>query len=462
MKIKPYLLLLTVTSLAGCANNPLSSYKTTMDQPINQLEYGNVKRAESAIEVNNNMLYYLEHGTLLRMDMSYQASNQNFTHAQQYIEAWIASYHNGKLGQATDTLESSLINDKVIDYSAKDYEKVMLPTYKALNYFALGDLASSRVEITRMYNIEDVIQNYREMQYAKAAAAKTKDSQATQGFASLDQVEKVNKARYNFNAINEPSVLALKNSYQNAFSHYLAGFIFEALGEKDLARPGYVKAAQLNPGNQLIQQSINNIDQNKLGDTHTTDLLLVEEVGHAPQLKSVSLPVPFATTSGQNSCIHAVTIAFPELVPDQTTGTIRVRVDGKPQTPFLFTNFNLMAARYLRDELPNLFIRNLLRASKDLLLQQAACNNGGSIAGLLATVSGVILGQADDRTWVTLPSKIYATRLKLARGEHVVTVATATGTKQITIKLSEPYQIIAYRMIGNQVYFSPQNIMLTK
>jgi hypothetical protein len=38
-------------------------------------------------------------------------------------------------------------------------------------------------------------------------------------------------------ALDAPEVVSLKNSYQSAFSHYLAGFVYEALGEKDLAAP---------------------------------------------------------------------------------------------------------------------------------------------------------------------------------------------------------------------------------
>ncbi len=223
-----------------------------------------------------------------------------------------------------------------------------------------------------------------------------------------------------------------------------------------------MKALELNPQNNLIKQSIKNIDNNVKPDNSSTDLLLVEEVGYAPQLKSVSIPVPFSTTNGQNnSCIHAVTIAFPELVPDKTYyGNISVTIDGSAQQSLLFTDFNLMAARHLHDDLPNIFLRNLLRASKDVALQQSACNNGGSIAGLLATVSGVVLGSADERTWVTLPSKVYISRIKLKRGNHTIQVATVGGIQSISVNLSKAYQVLSYRVIGASIYFSPEQTMV--
>lgn len=433
-----------------------------MDTPLQQLKSGNISQAESSVGKSNQMLYYLEQATLLRMSDKYSQSNQAFTSGQATIDAWISSYHNGTMGQVSDTLTASLVNDKAVDYIPKDYEKVMIPTYKALNDVSLGNMDNARIEITRMYNIEDIIQNFRDMQYAKLEAASKANEDTTKNYANLAQVESSGGSNYDFLAVNSPQVLALRNSYQNAFSHYLAGFIFEALGEQSLARPGYLKALELSPQNNLIKQSIKNIDNNVKPDSSSTDLLLVEEVGYAPQLKSVSIPVPFSTTNGQNnSCIHAVTIAFPELVPDKTYyGNVNVTIDGSVQQPLLFTDFNLMAARHLHDDLPNIFLRNLLRASKDLALQQSACNNGGSIVGLLATVSGVVLGSADERTWVTLPSKVYVSRVKLKRGSHTIQVATAGGMQNLTINLSKAYQVLSYRVIGASIYFSPEQAMV--
>lgn len=458
-----WLTTLLVLGLAACANNPLSSYKSTMGPPLAALKMGDTRQAESAIAVNNNVLYYLEHGTLLRMDQQYVTSNQNFTQAQGYIDAWVASFHNGSLGNVTDTLEMSLVNDKVVDYVPKDYEKVMLPTYKSLNSVDLGNLDNARIEITRMYNIEDVIQNYRQWQYAKEATDDKNNANLTKDFASLESVEAANKNLYNFNSINNQQVLALKNSYQNAFSHYLAGFIFEAMGDTSLARPGYVKALQLSPNNPLIIQSISDLDKGNKVDNKTTDLLLVEEVGHAPQFKSVSIPVVFNnTTNGQNNCVNAVSISFPELVPDQDNSMARLNIDGASKNFTMLTNFNLMAARYLHDSLPGIFLRNIIRAAKDVTLQQSACNNGGSLASLLTAVGSMILSQADDRTWTLLPKEILVSRVKLPRGQHTISIITNNVTKNISVNLTKGYQIFAFRVIAGQVYVSEENTMVNK
>lgn len=458
MNIKSYVLILLSLILSACANNPLSSYRTETNLPLEQLKNGNLKQAENSVVVKDNMLYYLEYGTLKRLDNNYTISNGNLTKAQNFIDAWVSSFHNGTLGDAADTATAAVVNDMALPYQAKDYEKVMLPTYKTLNYFALGNLDNARIEITRMYNIENVIQDYRSTQYADTTAKEQSVAQDKR-LISFDQFASQNNTKYNFTALNSSEVLALKNSYQNAFSHYLAGFIFQALGENSLSRPGYLKAQQLNPTNTLISQSIKNLDNGIKPDNKSTDLLLVEELGHAPQLRSVGIPVPFMTARNNNSCLNMITIAFPELILNNQQNTLGTLVDNKNQKMELFTNFDLMAARYLHDDLPNIFTHNLLRAAKDVTLQQVACQNLGGLGSLLTSVTTMMLGRADDRAWVMLPEKIYATRLTLPRGTHKITIQTYMGNKSIQINLTKPYQILTWRVIGSQVYFTPESGM---
>lgn len=449
---KKYLALVICLLVFGCANNPLSSYSTNMTPVITNLQQGSLSQSDAKLSKSNSLLYYLEHGTLMRMSMNYPQSNKDFTNAQEFIDAWINSFHNGTLGNVSDTMEAGFINDKVLDYVAKDYEKVMIPTYKSLNYMSLNDIDSSRVEVMRMYNLEDIIQNYRDTQYAKS----TEDAKSSpKGFPSYDKFQSDNQNKYDFGAINSPEVLALKNSYQNAFSHYLAGFIFEARGEMSLARPGYVRAGQLNPNNKMISQAITNIDTKKLPDKDSTDLLLVEEVGHAPELKSVQFSIPFTANHGQTSCINAVTISFPALVLSKDNyKSINLSIDGIKEQTVLFTNFNLMAARYLHDNLPNIFLRNTIRAAKDITLQQTSCSAGGSVGNFLAVVSGVVLGSADERTWSLLPSTINVIRIRLKKGEHVIRVTNNGKMHETKINLTSSYAIVSYRVIGSEVYFS--------
>lgn len=440
--------------ISACANNPLRSYKTETDRPLISLSQGDLAQAKSELNANGDVLYYLEHGSLARMDQDYRQSQKDFNAANGYVNAWAASYHNGTWGNIADTSEAVLINDNIVDYQIKDYEKVMLTTYQALNALSLGDWDSARIQIQRMYQLEQLIQNYREAVYQKNQDnAKNLPKNTT----TYQQFMRQNQQRYGFAELYSPQVLALTNSYQNAFSHYLAGFTFEALGEDSLARPGYLKALELNPANKMIAQSISNLDDNNKPTNKYTDLLIVEEIGHAPQLKSRTINIPFFSTPNNHTCINNVAISFPELVFDtQNQKANLFSIDKQTYDPRLFTNTNLMAERYLHDNMPNIFIRNMLRVARDITSQEAACNSGGSIANLAVLGSEFILNRADERSWVLLPAQIYVSRVRLKRGIHVIKINTAFGIKSVSLNLNRPYQVITWRVIANQVYFSPE------
>ena len=96
-------------------------------------------------------------------------------------------------------------------------------------------------------------------------------------------------------------MLALKNGYQNALSHYLAGFMYEVLGESGLAAPGYPKAIELKPETGVLEEGLRGLD-NRTSFTwkrrqRMTDVLFVVEAGDAPARKpaqAFTIPCPQA------------------------------------------------------------------------------------------------------------------------------------------------------------------------
>lgn len=459
IKNKFYIILLTSLSVIGCANNnPLSSYNNETTTRISKIYSGNLNLAMQE-ESSDSPLYNMEYGTIQRLQSNYESSNIYFNKAQNIIDIWAASWQSTTSGEAYRTMTSILVNDNVNDYQPRGYEKAFLTTFHALNHLDLNNWANARIEIKRMYQIEEAIQNYNQATYnqAKIDLAKEK-SDAKNGYL-YDQVSK----QYDFSDINSPQVLALKNSYQNAFSHYLAGFVFEALNEPSLARPGYLKAGQLQPNNTLIQGSIDNIDKNIRPKANTTDLLIVQEVGHAPQIRSKEISIPIQLSNVP--CMNQITIFYPTLVNDSKNQSLyNFNLDGKNVAPLPMVNVDLMAARSLSDEKTHIIIRNIGAAIRNISAMQALCmqNNSSSLAlfgGSVLVLGSLAIDKADERNWNMLPSKININRINLPYGNHSfdITINGVKYTKQIN--LNQPYQVLVYRILGNQVYFEPQRGM---
>jgi hypothetical protein len=454
--------------LTGCAG---MFYKQTTDTQIAQVNQGQPSAALSATPGDSSdVLYNMQNGSLERLSAKYKASNQYFSNAQAIIQAWAASWKNTTTGKTTDDLVSMLLSDNANDYQAKGFEKSFLATFYALNQLGLNNLENARVEIKKMYEIEQAIQNYNQAVYN--AARQESEKQRSKDQVHNDVYLSI-KRQYNFPDINSSAVLALRNSYQNAFGHYLAGYVFQALDEPSLSRPGYVKAGQLNPTNSLIRQSINNIDNGVKPKQGYTDLLVVETVGHAPQIQSIqkSVPVPIGKDENGNACVKNLILFYPKLIYDRDNKPVYAyHLDGVSYTPSKMVNVDLMAARAIHDDMLHLILRNLVASVRDVVLAKQECiaqskpgKNGEAAAyGIGGVALQLFLNRADERAWVMLPSKINISRMNVKYGQHTLIVNVNGQPHKLLFNLNQPYQVLAFRIFGNQVYFQPQLSMRKK
>lgn len=455
-------LLLSVLSIIGCANNPLSSYKSTTDTRLSTINNSNSLNSVIAAQETDDVLYNMEFGTVLRMQANYESSNIYYTKAQNVIDTWIAFWTNSTQGQVSDTVTSLLVNDNATDYDPRGYEKTLLPTMHALNQIGLNNFDAARIEIKKMYQSEQAVQNHHEVDYEYARQENAK-IQKDRTDSYLDQQIKKN---YNFQDVSSPEVLALTNSYQSAFSHYLAGFVFEALNEPSLARPGYLNSGKLQPNNILIQQSIDNLDKGQTKKSGFTNLLMVQEVGHAPQIKSneVHIPIDLNVVGTNSTCVNMINVFYPTLVEDKWQATLyQYQLDNNVMTPVMMTNVNLMAAKALSEEMPHIITRNVFAAARNIALSQASCSTGGSIGTLLSlgtSIGGLLLDKADERNWNLLPAQYNVNRVSLPYGKHTISINVAGKVYTQEINLTNSYQVFSYRIIGNKVFFEPQVSML--
>lgn len=451
-----------IFSLVACANNPIRSYKSDSDKMLHAIQNNNTNSfIESAVygdPKEPDILFYMEYGTYMRLVSQYGSSDSQFAKAQQIVDIWVNSWKNTTSGAIASTATQMLINDSATDYEPKGYEKTMLNTYRALDHIDNNNWQNARIEIKRMYETEQAIANYNQAMYMKAQA----EAQQNNKDANASSLNKQILQKYDFSDINSPQVLALKNSYQSAFSHYLAGFVFEALGEPSLSRPGYLKSGQLAPFNKLPQQSITHIDNGNTTKNGYANVLIIQEVGHAPQLKSHEIHIPFSVPIGGQNCVTNINLFFPTLVPDKVNNTdVTYQIDGKAQNQELFTDFNLMAARNLHDIMPHLIARNVAAAIRNIATSAASCSAGGSTGSILditSMVAGILLDHADERTWVLLPSKVYLNRVQLPLGKHTFSTIVNGHVYTQTIDLNSTYQVIDMRVLGDKFFLNTQKI----
>jgi hypothetical protein len=442
--------LCAIVQLTGCA--AFRSYDSELQETNQQLASGNVDAALALLEKNNkgedkDLLYYFEKGELLRSKGDLSGSQDAWREADSVVFKWEESV---KLDTAKylSQFGSYLVNDKVRRYEGYDYEKVMLTTQMALNLLAQNDFDGARTEIKKTHEREAVIAELRDKEYLKREEEAEKEGVKTE-YKDLQG--------YPVAALDAPEVVGLKNSYQSAFSHYLSGYVYEALGEKGLAAPGYRKAAELRPNTALLERALLDLDKPaaKGGDS---DVLIVVQSGLAPARDSVRIPLPLPISGN----LVITPLSFPIIKEDTSTAHFsEIYLNDKTLSLTALNSTTAMSRRALRDDMPGIILRTSVRAITRGVAQKQL-NDVNPLAGLAVGIASAVTEGADTRTWRTLPDDTLVARVRLAQGEHQLSLPSNLGGSKIAVKIDRPYQVVALRVVGNRVYAGGPALQVTQ
>ena len=431
-------------ALTGCAS--MQSHDKLASDVQSAGRTGGIPAALAQLEASAKceddkaaLLSNLERGELLRMDRRYQDSTEAFLKADAKVKEWeeTAKTNPSKL---MGTVGAALISERLKNYEGQDYEKVWLTTRLAMNRVALGDFENARVDIKRTHEREAIIAEFRSKE-TLAAEEEAKSKGAAAGGKELNG--------YPVETLNDPEVLALKNGYQNALSHYLAGFMYEVLGESGLAAPGYRKAIELKPETGVLEEGLRGLD-NRTSFTwkrrqRMTDVLFVVEAGDAPARKPKAFTIPVPTGRG----MVTASISYPVIEPSTDPLLTTLSAAGTDLKLEKVVDVNVMARRALKDEMPGMVLRGVTRAIAKGVMQNELQKRGGLVGGLIGAVASAATEVADDRMWRMLPGRVYIARGYLPPGEHVVTVNGRALPDPV--KIDGQYALVPLRLYENTV-----------
>ena len=431
-------------ALTGCAS--MQSHDKLASDVQSAGRTGGIPAALAQLEASAKseddktaLLYNLERGELLRMDRRYEDSTNAFLLADIKVKEWeeTAKTNPSKL---MGTVGAALISERLKNYEGQDYEKVWLTTRLAMNRVAVGDFENARVDIKRTHAREAIIAEFRSKE-TLAAEEEAKSKGAAAGGKELNG--------YPVETLNDPEVLALKNGYQNALSHYLAGFMYEVLGESGLAAPGYRKAIELKPETGVLEEGLRGLD-NRTSFTwkrrqRMTDVLFVVEAGDAPARKPKAFTIPVPTGRG----MVTASISYPVIEPSTDPLLTTLSAAGTDLKLEKVVDVNVMARRALKDEMPGMVLRGVTRAIAKGVMQNELQKGGGLVGGLIGAVASAATEVADDRMWRMLPGRVYIARGYLPPGEHVVTVNGRALPDPV--KIDGQYALVPLRLYENTV-----------
>ena len=455
-----------VLLLSGCATGP---NQKNLNNSNNLLRAGDVKGSLIGLEDTHKNIkdkdipYYLDKSTLLQLDggQNANANIENLQQADRVVDDWM-SQAKLNLGKTSNEVFSFIFAASPKNkYQPKDYEKSMISFNLAVTHFLEKQYENARVSAKKIAERETIIDRINELKIQSIKEKESKDKNNNpQASSSIDSIN-----GYPVNLINSSEVSSLKNSYQNAAAHYLAGFMFEMQGDQGLAAPGYRIATELKPNVPLFSKSLDELDKKiskNNSEKNTSEVLLIVETGIIPRISTHKSNMTFNTRKGPRIVTLSLPVIEKPFIANFIPASIGLNSTTVPISQVV--NLDAMSRRQLRDDMPEYVLKATTQAFAQVLAQEAAHaaaqknkkNDDNGVAMLAAILVGVAMsaGEVDARNWSSLPGYIYMGRAEIPKGKTSLAIPTPTGIKNIEFTASENYHIVRVRYLGNTAYVS--------
>lgn len=402
------LAVLAILMLQGCATSAQKS--ATMRQMLHE---GRPDRALAELEKKadtDDVMVNMNLGILRRMNGDYKGSNEALEKAKNRIEELYATSVSEQAGAV-------IVNDEAISFDGDRFEQVLIHAYKALNYINLGQLDSARVEILQA--------DVKMMEWGETPQ-------------------------------------------EDPFMRYLAGIIFETLGEGDDALVSYRKAVEvyrktrerhgLKVPVQLRHDLLRMLARAGLKNELETykkafsmpgwnpphregrgELIVLLHNGLTPQRQEKA----FQTWSSELSL--NIRIAVPDYPhPPRYVNPARLVLDGKQAVLQTVENIDGLARAALEEDMPLITTRAIARAVVKKKTEKEAGDRGGAYGGL-AQLAMLVVNTAteiaDTRCWNTLPQEIQLARVMLPPGQHNVALEIMGRSGRVVDRINMPVTI---------------------
>jgi hypothetical protein len=383
------------------------------------------------------IIWRLEQAAILRAQGKYDESNKAFDQAQETLDRY-AEEAKVKVGSEIGAMVSNQAN---LPYRGRAYDGIMLNTYKALNYLALGELDKARVEIIRAYQRQQdaVDENKRRIERAEEDLESQKEKERIRQAASDPKVQ--GSLTQTYSGLDTLPVYA---DYVNPFTVYLDGLLYftQAAGSSDWerARKSFERAAAFAPDNRFVKADLQRVEAGMNGAPLPPTTYVIFETGRAPIRDQIRIDIPILV-----SRLSYVGASFPTLQPQggYLTG-LRVIANGTNETTEPLASMDGVIGNDFKNELPSIITKTIaatvIKAAASYAANEAANKQGGELAGLLSQIGTAVfqiaVNIADLRTWTTLPKEFQVCRIPTPPDRKIDLEAAGTAQK-VSVTLEE-------------------------
>ncbi len=386
---------------------------------------------EAKIKRNSDVIYTgINAGLVARSCQGFEKSNMFFDAAEESYKNDVDLQNIANKG--AKTVMATLVNDNMFDYKGSLYERIMVNSYKGLNYMSLGDYDNARVEFNRALLRQDKAKEY----FAK---------QVEQNRAKLDESKKFTDKE---NLDNSSSQIMSKydgffkefdttKDFVNPYATYLASVFFYM--EKDYGKAAdlFKEVAIINPNDKQIQKQLQLFDKraNAVTTKKAKNYIFVSyEDGFGAIKEEFKFTLPLII----DRKVITSTFAMPTLKKREASfGELKVNNVATSQV----VDFDSVVATEFKINLPAEITKSVASTVVKTALNVTVAKNDttGGFLALASSIATTVATQADVRSWRGLPK---TASVSMHENKGKVEILAANGEEIFSQKVDKNKNVL--------------------
>jgi hypothetical protein len=411
------LIFISVMFLAGCnaPKNDLLRFNTAFKTDYlsssnleDSIQIAKSKTGKSKNPKGEDLLWAMQLGCLERISQNYKQSNDDFDKAEEMLNFF--DYQN----KTADSVAAMAVSENIVPYLGEEYDGIMVNTYKALNFMALGDNELARVEFNRALDRqrrakEKFAKEIAKLQNELDQAQEKEDSQVKKNVDNPEiqqLIEQRYPGIYNFKAYPD---------FVNPFTTYIAGVFFDLIGDHSKAAPLLKEAYGMVSDNEYLAEDIAVTEQVLDGQKELKDTVwVVFENGMGPVKEEFRIDIPLFVETKK---VKYVGIALPKLIfREQAYSSLTIMAAGHNYTTEQVADMDRVIQTEFNKDFKGILTRAIISMTAKAVAQYALekqDKSSSTLASFLVAAYSYATTAADVRIWTTLPKDFQVARFPM-------------------------------------------------
>jgi hypothetical protein len=390
----------------------------------------------------DDLLWALQMGAVERARKDFSQSNQWFDRAEEMMKSLDAAF------KGLDVVGSTLVNETVLPYRGEAYDGIMVNTYKALNFMAMGNDEYARVEFNRALDrqmrarerFNQEIQKVKDKMAADQNGKKVNYSETVENPDLKTRVGNQYPGLYDFQAYPD---------FVNPFSTYIAGLFFTMTGDPAKAVDLLKESAGMLPDNRTVAEDFESVQRwLDRGQAPEPAVWVVYESGLGPVKEEFRIDLPLILVTRK---VYYAGIALPRLVfRSRAAESLEVESSGSRVRTELVADMDRVIQTEFSKDYPGILMRAVMAAAAKVAAQAVLLDRkdtGSLMVGLAISAYSAVTTVADVRIWTSLPKQFQVARVPMPTdGQLTVRIA---GGRDIKIPVQRcRYALVCVKMIS--------------